>query len=33
VSDYRAISKANGIKTFGRKKDEVIVELKEKGLM
>jgi hypothetical protein len=31
--DYRTIAKANRIKSFGRKKEDVIAELKEKGLM
>ncbi len=31
--DYRAVAKTAGVKTFGRKKDEVIAELKDKGLM
>jgi hypothetical protein len=33
ISDYRAIAKEAGIKTFGRKKEEVVDELKDKGLM
>jgi hypothetical protein len=33
VGAWRDVAKRNGVKTFGRKKDEVIAELKDKGLM